>query len=316
MNNTDMNYKAFEASYLALHRSGELKKRGERLFEIMEECELCPRMCRAQRLKGERGFCGAGSDLEIASFQQHFGEEAPLVGDAGSGTIFMTNCSLKCVFCINSEISHKASGNIVSIDKLSEIMLLLQAKGCMNINIVSPSHYAPYILAALDIAASRGLRVPLVYNSCGWERLEILDLLNGLVDIYLSDFKFYDNEMSVKYASEAADYPEITKRALLEMHNQVGVAKPAEDGKIYRGLMIRHLVMPNNVSGTKEILNWIANNLPKDSYINIMSQYSPVYKAYNYPEISRRIKAEEYAAAVNYAKSLNLTNLELQGFYN
>jgi putative pyruvate formate lyase activating enzyme len=304
----------FEPGYLRLHRTGELKKRGEQLWAMMESCELCPRMCGVNKLKGERGFCNANSQLEISSYNPHFGEEKPLVGRGGSGTIFMTNCNLRCVFCINWHISQGGEGSPASLDEFANMMLTLQKIGCPNINFVTPTHYSPHILLAVDKAASRGLKMPLVYNTSGWERVEILKYLDGIVDIYLPDFKYSDGEMASKYSSGASTYPELTKRALLEMHRQVGVAKPADNGLMYRGLMIRHLVMPNNVSGTRGVIDWIANNLPKDTYLNIMSQYSPTYKAFDYPEISRRITREEYADAVNYAKASGLTNLEIQGY--
>lgn len=304
----------FEPSYLKLHRSGELKRRGERLWVMMESCELCPRICGTDRLKGERGICGSNSQMEISSFHPHFGEEKPLVGKGGSGTVFMSNCSLRCVFCINWETSQGGDGVPRSIDQLTNMMLSLQKIGCPNINIVTPTHYSAHILLALDKAASRGLKVPLVYNTCGWERIEILKILDGVVDIYLPDFKYSDSNMASKYSSGAGSYPDVTKQALLEMHCQVGVAKPAPDGLMYRGLMIRHLVMPNNVSGTREVLDWISENLPKDTFVNIMSQYSPMYKASDFPEISRRITRAEYSDAVSHARSLGLTNLEIQGY--
>ncbi|MBW6480716.1 MAG: radical SAM protein [Bacteroidales bacterium] len=305
----------FEPGYLSLHRSGELKQRGEQLWAMMENCELCPRMCRVNKLKGERGFCNANYRLEISSFHPHYGEEKPLVGKGGSGTIFLTNCSLRCVFCINWEISQGGEGTERTIDEFAEMMLILQKRGCPNINFVTPSHYSPHILLAVDRAATRGLKVPLVYNTCGWEREEILRILDGIVDIYLPDFKYYEGEMASKYSSGALAYPEVTKKALLEMHRQVGVGKPAEDGLMYRGLMIRHLVMPNDVSGTKSVIDWIAENLPKDTYLNLMSQYQPVYKALDYPEISRRITREEYITAINHAREAGLTNLNIQGYY-
>jgi putative pyruvate formate lyase activating enzyme len=306
--------KDFEAGYLKLHRSGELKRRGEQLWAMMESCELCPRMCGVNKLKGERGFCQANSQLEISASHAHYGEERPLVGRGGSGTIFLTNCNLRCVFCINWQISQGGDGNPGSIDDFADMMLALQKTGCHNINFVTPTHYSPHILLAVDKAASKGLKVPLVYNTCGWERVQILKFLDGIVDIYLPDFKYSDGEMASKYSSGAGTYPEVTKKALLEMHRQVGVAKPADNGLMYRGLMIRHLVMPNDVSGTHGVIDWIANNLPKDTYLNIMSQYSPTYKAFDYPEISRRITREEYSDAVNYAKASGLTNLEIQGY--
>ena len=242
---------SFEPAYLKLHRNGELKKRGERVWSMMKSCNLCPRECGVNRLQGEEGFCHASSQLEVSSYNPHFGEERPLVGRGGSGTIFFTNCSLRCVFCINWEVSHAGQGSPRSIDELSAMMLHLQKMGCHNINVVTPTHYMPHILLALDQAAGKGLRLPLVYNTCGWERLEILRMLDGVVDIYLPDFKYSKREMAAKYSADAFEYPEVTKASLLEMYRQVGVARPKSDGMVYRGLMIRHLVMPNNVSGTK-----------------------------------------------------------------
>jgi len=303
-----------EPKYLKLHKSGELKRRGQKLWGLMESCVLCPRLCGVNKLKGERGVCHANSQLEISSFHPHFGEERSLVGKGGSGTIFLTNCALRCVFCINSEVSQGGEGFVRSIEELSDMMLALQDRGCHNINVVTPTHYSPHIILALDKAASKGLKLPLIYNTCGWERVEILKILDGVVDIYLPDFKYSDEKMAAKYSSGADTYVEITKRAILEMHRQVGVAKPAHDGLMHRGLMIRHLVMPNNVSGTKEVIEWIAKNLPKDTYFNIMSQYRPMYKAFEYPEISRKITRKEYSDAINWAKTAGLTNLDIQGY--
>jgi putative pyruvate formate lyase activating enzyme len=196
---------------------------------------------------------------------------------------------------------------------MAGIMLHLQEIGCHNINVVTPTHYSAHILLALDRAAAKGLRLPLVYNTCGWERLEILQKLDGIVDIYLPDFKYWDGAMAAKYSSQAESYPELTRAALLEMHRQVGVARPADDGLMYRGLMIRHLVMPNHLGGTRQIVEWIAENLPRETYLNIMSQYRPTHKAFDYPEIARPLTREEYAEAVEWARAAGLTNLDLQG---
>jgi putative pyruvate formate lyase activating enzyme len=303
----------FEPGYLRLHRSGELKRRGEALWQLMEACSLCPRGCGAARLDGQAGFCQATSQLVIAAYNPHYGEERPLVGRGGSGTVFFSNCNLRCVFCINWQISQGGEGASRSVDDLADMMLHLQEIGCVNINIVTPTHYSPHIVLALDSAAARGLRLPLVYNTCGWERLEILQRLDGIVDIYLPDFKYAEGAMASKYSSGADTYPEVTKAALLEMHHQVGVAKPAADGLMYRGLMIRHLVMPNSVSGSKEVIDWIAANLPPDTYVNIMAQYRPMYKAFDYPEIARRLTRTEYNEVVRHAREVGLTNLDIQG---
>jgi putative pyruvate formate lyase activating enzyme len=306
----------FEPAYLKLHKSHELKNRAEALWNIMEECQLCPRRCGVNRLEGMSGVCCApGATLMVSSVHPHFGEERPLVGYGGSGTIFLTHCNLRCVFCQNWEISHLGRGTKTNTEQLAQWMLKLQKIGCHNINLVTPTHYSALIVKAVDLAAEKGLRLPIVYNTSGWERPEILKLLDGIVDIYLPDFKYWESDMSAKYSAGAESYPEITKKAILEMHRQVGVAKPAEDGIMRRGLMIRHLVMPNNTSGSEEIMEWIAGTLSKDTYVNIMAQYSPVYKAYDYPEISRRITSEEYTAVVKSANEIGLTNLDIAGYW-
>jgi putative pyruvate formate lyase activating enzyme len=304
----------FEPAYLKLHKNGELKKRGEELWNMMKKCRLCPRECGANRLKGDEGFCHASAKLEISSCHPHFGEEHPLVGTGGSGTIFLTNCNLRCVYCINWEINHKGIGSKTSIEKFAEMMIKTQKRGCHNINLVTPTHYSPHILKAVDLAASRGLRLPLVYNTGGWERLEILEKLDGIIDIYLPDFKYGTGKSADTYSPGAHTYPEITKKAHKEMNRQVGVAKIAKDGLMYRGLMIRHLVLPNRVSGSKIILDWIGKNLPKDTFITIMSQYRPCYKAFDYPKISRRITRAEYLETLKWAREAGLTNVHAQGF--
>lgn len=306
----------FEPGYLKLKKRGELKKRAEMLWSIMESCKLCPRECGVNRLKKERGFCKApGDTLMISAYHPHFGEEKPLVGVYGSGTIFLTHCNLRCMFCQNWEISHLGRGFKKTIEDFANMMLELQEKGCHNINLVTPTHYSPHILKAIDIASSKGLRVPIVYNTSGWEKIEILEIIDGIVDIYLPDFKYWDSKNSFKYSSGAESYPEITKKAILEMHRQVGVAKPDSLGIMRRGLMIRHLVMPNEIGGSEKIMEWIAQNLPKDTYVNIMSQYTPLYKALDYPELSRRITREEYKKVVKKAKDLGLSNLDIQGYW-
>lgn len=300
--------------YIVLYEKGELRKRGEQLWEMLKACRLCPRECGVNRLQGEKGFCRASAKVQVASFYPHFGEERCLVGRGGSGTIFFSHCGLRCVFCINWDISHEGRGEIVSLDQLAGMMLSLQKIGCHNINLVTPTHFSPQIVLALDMAAKQGLFLPLVYNTCGWERIEILQLLDGIVDIYLPDFKYADGKMSAKYSAGAENYPEMTKKALLEMHRQVGVAKPNPEGIMEHGLMIRHLVMPNGVSGTKEVIQWIAENLPKDTYLNIMSQYTPVYKAKEYPEIARSITYAEYTEAIKWSEFYGLTNVDIQGY--
>jgi len=302
----------FEPRYLELHRSGELKRRGQILWEMMNICDLCPRECENNRLDGQKGDCGSTSKLEIASFHPHLGEEKPLVGDSGSGTIFFSHCSLRCVFCINWQISMGGRGKKRSITDLADMMLRLQEIGCKNINVVTPTHYLPHILLALDKAAAKGLRIPLVYNTSGYEKVDTIKLLDGVVDIYLPDFKYFEGAMANKYSSEARDYPERAKAALLEMHRQVGVAKPSDDGLMYKGLMIRHLVLPNGVSGTRKVIEWVAENLPKDTYFHLMAQYQPTYKADKYPQINRRITYKEYREAIWHAREMGLKNVNVQ----
>jgi putative pyruvate formate lyase activating enzyme len=217
------------------------------------------------------------------------------------------------VFCINWDISHEGRGTSATVDDLAGVMLELETAGCHNVNVVTPTHYSPHVLLALDLAAARGLRIPLVYNTSGWERLEVLRLLDGAVDIYLPDLKYSDRNTAARYSAGARSYPERTRDALLEMHRQVGVAKPDPDGIMRRGLMIRHLVMPNNVSGTREAVAWIAGHLPKDTYLNLMSQYRPEYRASEYPEIARALTTGEYEEAVRTAERAGLTNLDIQG---
>ncbi|MBM9535828.1 radical SAM protein [Desulfobulbus alkaliphilus] len=306
----------FEPAYLALHRTGELAQRAESLWNTMESCQLCPRQCEVNRLQGRSGFCQApGARLVVSSFHPHFGEERPLVGRKGSGTIFFSHCNLRCVFCQNWEISLKGRGQEQSIDDLAAMMLRLQELGCHNLNFVTPTHYSAHILKALDKAAGQGLRLPIVYNTSGWERLEIITQLDGIVDIYLPDFKFWEGEMAAKFSSGAESYPELTRKAILDMHHQVGIAEPGGDGVLQRGLIIRHLVMPNNTAGSEKILQWIAEHLPKETYINIMAQFTPAFKAFDFPKIARRITSDEYARVVAKAEQLGLTNLDIRGHW-
>jgi putative pyruvate formate lyase activating enzyme len=263
------------------------------------------------RIAGEKGFCKASVKLRVASFSPHFGEERPLVGVGGSGTIFLSHCNLGCVFCQNWDISHQGSGTEVEIADLAGMMLQLQEQGCQNINVVTPTHFSPHVLLALDMAAAQGFRIPLVYNTCGWERAEILKILDGVVDIYLADFKYMDADKSALYSSDAKSYPEITRSALIEMNRQVGVAVHAENGLMYRGLMIRHLVMPGDVSGSIKAMQWISANLPLETYVNIMIQYRPAYRAHLFPEIDSYVSREAYLEVVQAARQSGLVNLDV-----
>ncbi|MDI3502500.1 MAG: putative pyruvate formate lyase activating enzyme [Archaeoglobi archaeon] len=295
----------FEPSYLELMRSGELKERIRELYSILESCELCPRKCHVNRMKGEEGYCRSDATPMVSSYFPHFGEEDVLVGRNGSGTIFLTNCNLLCVYCQNYDISHLGIGEAVSEERIAEMMLHLQTLGCHNINFVTPTHYTPQLVKAIEVAAERGLRLPIVWNCSGYENVEIIRLLEGIVDIYMPDMKYSSEEPARKY-SNAPDYFERCKEAVKEMHRQVGDLKVDERGIAYRGLIIRHLVLPNDLAGSEEILRFIAEEISRNTYVNIMAQYRPEGEAYRYEELNRRITREEFMRVIEIAKKLNL----------
>ena len=312
---------AWHPAYEKLENEGKLAQRVEQAYAIFEDCQLCPRRCGVNRKKGERGFCRAPYKPVIFSAQPHFGEEVPLVGKNGSGTIFFSNCNLRCIFCQNWPISHEGKGKELQDEDLADMMIHLQKIGCHNINLVTPTHVMPNILNATRIALKKGLRLPLVYNTSGYERLEILKILDGVVDIYMPDMKYMDADQAEKYSSGASDYPELTKRAIIEMNRQVGELKVDERGIATRGLIIRHLVMPNRVAGTEKLLRWMAEALPKSTYVNIMAQYHVDYKAFDYPKIARGITVQEFLEAMEWAENFGLTNLDpksvaLKRFYS
>ncbi|KPK71537.1 radical SAM protein [candidate division TA06 bacterium SM1_40] len=291
--------------YQELVASGELARRLERAKELMNPCRLCPRVCEARRLEGEQGtFCGGGKEAVISSIGPHFGEEPPLVGHGGSGTIFFTGCSLGCLFCQNYTISHLGEGMPIDARSLAKGMLDLQSLGCHNINFVTPTHVVPQILEALLIAAGDGLSLPLVYNCGGYESLETLAILDGVIDIYMPDAKYWDPEIAERY-SNAPDYPEVMRAALQEMHRQVGDLEIVS-GIAERGLLVRHLVMPNEVASTQQVVEFIADRLSKKTYVNIMEQYRPCYRAREFPLISRRLTMQEYDDARRMAERAGL----------
>lgn len=302
--------KDFEPAYLKLERSGELAERARALWAIYKSCRLCPRQCGVNRLKGEKGVCQATSRLKVASAHAHFGEERPLVGRWGSGTIFFSHCNLLCCFCQNWEINHRGDGSYMSDEMLGRLMVQMQELRCHNVNLVTPTHVVPNIVQGLRTAIRMGLRIPLVYNCGGYEPVEIIKLLDGIVDIYMPDFKYMDGKMAEKYSSGASDYPERAAAAIEEMHRQVGELTVDENGIALRGLLIRHLVMPNNIAGTDKFVRWVAEKLTKSTYVNIMAQYRPEHKAFQYPEIARRINMAEYAQAVRWAREAGLTRLD------
>lgn len=287
--------------YLTLDK---LKKRSQIAIDLLYPCRVCPRNCGINRQENQKGYCGAGRLAVVNSYDPHFGEEKILVGQHGSGTIFFSACNLSCVYCQNFDISQHVNGTVMDTKGLAKAMLNLQSMGCHNINLVSPTIWAPQILEALPIAIEKGLRIPLVYNSGGYDSLETLKILDGIIDIYMPDIKYSNNDNSMKY-SNVKNYFETTKRAIKEMHNQVGDLIIDEYGIALKGLLIRHLVLPNNLAGSKIIINFLAK-LSKDTYVNIMPQYYPTYKAYKYPELSRGITPEEFITVIDYAKEKGL----------
>ncbi len=297
-----------QPGYLRLAGSGELEQRAALLREKLKSCAICPHHCRVNRLANERGFCRAGARAVISSYGPHFGEEAPLVGQGGSGTIFFSYCTLQCVFCQNCEISHYGMGDEASPAEIARIMLSLQKRGCHNINLVSPTHYIPQIVHGLCLAVKEGLVVPLVYNTGGYDDLDTLKLLEGIVDIYMPDLKFGDNEKARKY-TKAVNYFDLAAAAVKEMQRQVGTLKLDERPIAYRGLLIRHLVLPHNLADTDRVLEFIAAELPRETAVNIMAQYYPAHRAHEYPELAARISGKEYADAIRCAKKLGLRNL-------
>lgn len=307
--------KEFVPGYRQLEKQGKLTARINDLYAIYENCTLCPRECGVNRLKGEKGVCRSTTRLKVASAYPHIGEEDPLVGKKGSGTIFFSQCNLRCVFCINYHVNHLGGGQEVSEAKLAELMLRLQKRGCKNINLVTPSHYVPNIVKAVQLACRKGLTIPLTYNTSSYDHPRTLELLKGIVDIYLPDLKYMESKHSKRYSAGAADYPKIATANILEMHNQVGVLKKDSQGNAQRGVILRHLVMPNNVSDTDQVVQWIAQNLPKNTYVNIMGQYRPEYKAKQYPKISRPITKQEFKQALQWAREAGLTNLDRDSLY-
>ena len=289
--------------------SGELWDKVRVAEDILKNCVLCPRNCKVDRTSGNVGFCRTGDKPFVASWGPHFGEERPLVGRFGSGTIFFSFCNLGCIFCQNWTISHLGEGNEISFEKLAKIMLEIQDMGCHNINLVTPTHQMPMMLHSVAIASEMGMNIPIVYNCGGYESLEAVKILDGVVDIYMPDFKYSDPQMALKY-SKAKDYPEKAKAAIKEMHRQVGDLIIDERGIASRGLLVRHLVLPEAIAGTKEVVRFIAEEISRDTYINIMDQYYPCYKAFEHPPLDRRITIKEYSEAVKMALDAGLKRID------
>ena len=295
--------------YIQTWEKGLLQKKVQQATEILQSCMLCPRKCRVNRQAGEKGICRTTDQAMVYGYHAHFGEEAPLVGRYGSGTIFFTHCNLKCNFCQNFEISHKGVGKQVSDMELADMMLALQKEGCHNINFVTPSHVVPQILSAVQLAAERGLALPLVYNSSAYDAVETLRILDGVVDIYMPDFKFWDPRTS-DITCGAPDYPDVARKALVEMHQQVGDLVVDASGLAKRGLLIRHLVMPDGLTETLEIMKFIATKISMNTYVNVMPQYHPSGDIGGMKSLRRQITPKEHAKALQYALEAGLTRID------
>ena len=278
---------------------------------VLEECCLCPRHCGVNRLAGESGKCRVTSQVAVSSYGPHFGEEAPLVGRHGSGTIFFACCNLQCIFCQNYTISHFGEGSVVDNEELARMMLSLQSSGCHNVNLVSPTHVVPYILEALELAVSRGLHLPIVYNSGGYDSVETLKLLDGVVDIYMPDMKYSDEKTAERF-SGVKNYPEVNRAAVKEMQRQVGGLQIDGQGVAQRGLLVRHLVLPNGLAGTEAVVRFLAQEVSTNTYLNVMAQYHPCYQAFDIPQLARPVSREEFNEAVDLARQQGLHRLGKQ----
>lgn len=297
----------WEPAYLSLYRSGELKRRAEEALAGLRECLVCPRNCRVNRLADRTAACKTGRYARVASYFPHFGEEDCLRGWRGSGTIFFSMCNLRCVFCQNFDISQAEASPSTPPERLARIMVHLQSLGCHNINLVTPEHVVPQVIEALCVAVEEGLRLPIVYNTSAYDSMESLRLLDGVVDIYMPDFKLWDPTLSLRYL-KAKDYPEVARRVIREMHRQVGPLRFDENGLARRGVLVRHLVMPGMLSQTEAILRFLAEEVSPETYVNVMAQYHPAGKVSEekYPEINRLLTGREYQEAIRMARDLGL----------
>ncbi|MGA1821986.1 MAG: radical SAM protein [Thermoplasmatota archaeon] len=298
-----------DPGYLDLFRSGELRNKIDRAMEMLGSCTVCPRNCGVDRTIGETGFCRMGRKAVVASYGPHFGEERPLVGRSGSGTIFFSGCNLACQYCQNWDISQRISGRETDPQDLAGIMMKVQGFGCHNINLVSPSHVVPQFLEALDYACMKGLEIPIVYNTGGYDSLETLKILDGIVDIYMPDMKYSDPSLGSEL-SLVPEYPKVNRAAVKEMHRQVGDLVMDGDGVARRGLLVRHLVLPNGAAGTEEIVRFLADEISPNTYVNIMDQYRPEYKAMEHPIVDRRLSSSEFGKAVRSAREAGLHRLD------
>ncbi len=306
---------SFVAVYRRTHAEGGLRPKVEAGMAALERCLLCPRGCGADRAAGQIGVCRTGRQAIVSSAFPHLGEEDCLRGWRGSGTIFFSQCNLRCVFCQNYELSHLGEGHAVSAPQLAGLMLRLQEAGCHNLNLVTPSHVVPQILEALLLAVDRGFALPLVYNTSGYDRVETLRMLEGVVDIYMPDFKFWNPDAAARFL-QARDYPVVARQALREMHRQVGALKLDERGLALRGVLVRHLVIPGHVDDTREIMKFLAAELSRDTFVNLMDQYRPAWQAARQPRfaaINRSLEAREFPQAASFARDAGLWRVDQRG---
>ena len=282
-------------------------------LSLLEKCELCPRGCKAERLKGKKGYCGIADEILIAHYGPHHGEEPPISGTKGSGNIFFSSCNLRCLFCQNHQISHGKLGKAVSMEGLVEIFFGLAETGCHNINLVSPTPYVPHIALAIEKAKSEGLQIPFVYNTNGYETVETIQALDGLIDIYLPDFKYWSPQIAYRLsdAPVGKSYPDHAKAAILEMKSQVGDLA-IEGGLAKKGILVRHLVLPANLAGSKQVIGWIRDNLGNQTFVGLMSQYFPLHKAETYPMINRKIREDEYDNLIGLMVDVGFENVFIQ----
>ena len=293
--------------YLELERSGELERRERALWAMLKSCSLCPRQCHVDRLAGEKGVCGSAEAFRVASYGPDFGNEQAIRGTRGSGGFFLSHCNLLCVFCQNWQINHRGDGKETSHAKLASMMLELQRRGCHNIGFITPTHLVPHLVKALRIAIAGGLHLPLCYNTSSYDSLEVIQLLDGVFDIYQADFKYQDSTIAARFSHGASDYVLHASAAIKEMHRQVGALQQT-DGLAHRGLIVRHLVMPENVAGTDVFVRWVASELGSDTHVNIMGQYRPEFRANKYPPLDRQITQAEFAQAMRWTREAGLQN--------
>ncbi|MCF8241551.1 MAG: radical SAM protein [Melioribacteraceae bacterium] len=295
-------------SFLTELSPHEFANKIKMMNDLLCNCRICPNNCNVDRTKNEWGNCRTSDEILVSSYGPHFGEEPSLVGTNGSGTIFFTSCNLNCVYCQNYDISQLQIGEVISVKELADVMIKLQNRGCHNLNLVTPTHFIPQIIDAIEIAAAHGFELPIVYNCGGYESFETIKMLEGIIDLYMPDIKYSSNANGLKY-SGVEDYWEVTRKAVKEMHRQVGDLKLNKRGIAQKGLLVRHLVLPNDLSGSKAVINFITEEISKETYINIMDQYRPAFMAMKYDELSRNINEDEFKIVVEYAKSCGLRNI-------